>query len=308
MTASIELCASQFHVLPGGGRMRYAVFEPAGEPRATLLVAPGRREFIEKKQAELAREFLERNFRVIIFEWRGQGLSDRFLTGVTRQRDHITDFNIHIDDLCSFFETMVQPKLAGPLVVTGHSMGAHLLLRWLAERKTSGVAGAILTAPMLALGPRMMHGVWIGAAHAAVGLGYGDHYGPGQHDYGAHERVFVDNPLSHDHERFGIIGRYFDAYPDMKVGGVTYGWFYAAFKSMRGERNIAHLKGITLPILTLTGSHDRVTSAREIMRYLTHLPRAENIVLPDALHDVLNEAEPMRGAAWREIDRFLARL
>jgi lysophospholipase len=308
MTPAPELCASQFHVLPRGKRMRYAVFEPAGTPQATVLVAPGRREFIEKKYSELGREFLERNFRIIIFEWRGQGLSDRFLAGAARQRDHITDFGIYIGDLASFFEAVVQPQRTGALLVCGHSMGGHLLLRWLAEHPRSGVTGAILTAPMLALGPRFAHGAALGIGHAVVQLGLDEHYGPGQHDYGVRDRTFNDNPLTHDSERFAFMERYFDAYPDLKVGGVTYGWLYAALKSMRDQRQTGHLKNMTMPIVTLTGSLDRVTPVREIERYLAHLPRAENIVLKGSLHDVLNETEALRAPAWREIDRFLAKV
>lgn len=313
MSQTTDLCASQFYALPSlsmakAARLRYAIFEPPQPPQATILVALGRREFIEKKYAELGREFLERNFRVIIFEWRGQGLSDRFLSGAARQRDHITDFTLHLDDLTAFYNDVVKPNQRGRLWVLGHSMGGHLILRWLAERQKTGIQGAVLTAPMLALGPRFAHGIALGASHVAVQLGFGEHYGPGQNNYGESDKTFIDNPLSSSPERFALMERFFSAYPDMEVGGVTYGWLYAAMKSMRDERSVSYFKDVMLPILTLTGDRDRVTPVKENSRYLSQLPRVESIVLAGSLHDVLNEVEVIRAEAWKHIDRFLARV
>nr|MDP9127367.1 alpha/beta hydrolase [Pseudomonadota bacterium] len=130
----------------------------------------------------------------------------------------------------------------------------------------------------------------------------------GQHDYGPADRTFAGNPLSQDPDRFGIMERYFRAFPDMTVGGVTWGWLSAAMRSMREVRHFPYLGRITLPILTLTGSLDRVTPARELERYLACLPGADNIVVPGALHDVMNETDACRAAAWWYIDRFMTRV
>ncbi|MDP9127706.1 MAG: alpha/beta hydrolase, partial [Pseudomonadota bacterium] len=173
-----ELVPSLFHQLAGGARIRYARLEPGGPARATALVACGRREFIEKKLAESGAQLLDRGFRLIVFEWRGQGLSDRFLTGALRQRDHITDFNVHLDDLSSFYENVVLPVQQGPLIAFGHSMGSHLLLRWFAERQKTGIHAAVLAAPMLALGPRAAHVVALGIGWTAGEFGFGENYGP----------------------------------------------------------------------------------------------------------------------------------
>lgn len=309
MSDRSELCESRFHTLPGGPRMRYALFAtPSGAPRGTILVAPGRREFIEKKIAEMVPEFLERNFRLIIFEWRGQGLSDHVLDGAMRQRNHITDFGIYLDDLCSFYESVVRQHQAGPLLALGHSMGAHLIMRWLAERQTTGVHAAICTAPMLAIGPRSAHATALGFGRIAVALGRGKSYGPGQHDYGPLEREFANNPLTHDRERFNIIQNYFDAFPDMATGGVTWEWLLAALRSMRDMRNGPCLGRITLPVLAMTGGQDRVTPALELERYLPQLPQGKSIIIPNARHDLLNEVDTYRTETWRHIDLFLSRV
>jgi alpha-beta hydrolase superfamily lysophospholipase len=62
------------------------------------------------------------------------------------------------------------------------------------------------------------------------------------------------------------------------------------------------------PVLAITGDKDHVTPARELARYLVQLPDIQNVILPGALHDVLNEADIFRLEAWRNIDRFLERV
>ena len=50
----------------------------AEEPRGTVLLFPGRTEYIEK-YGRTAQELAERGFATLAIDWRGQGLSDRML-------------------------------------------------------------------------------------------------------------------------------------------------------------------------------------------------------------------------------------
>lgn len=308
MPVSTELFAGQFHMLPDGTRMRYALFDPPQTPRATIFIAPGRRDFIEKKYTEMGADFLQRGFRVIIAEWRGHGLSTRFWSDARRQREHITDFDIYLDDLDSFYEAIIRTHQTGPLLVCGHSMGGHLLLRWLAEHSKRNVKAAIVIAPMLALGSRAAHAIAGVASRLMLKVGRGEHYGPWQHDYDWRDRIFLGNPLTHDRTRFALMPEYFKARPELMVGGVTWAWLSSALKSMRGMRRAHYLEQVAAPVLAITGSRDRVTPARELARYMPSLPRVTNIVIPGARHDVMNELETFRAEAWRHIDGFLGKV
>ena len=294
--------------LPGGKKLRYAIVDPAGAPHATILIAPGRREFIEKKYAELGPEFLARGFRLIFIEWRGQGLSSRPLDGARRQRDHAIDFTQHIDDLNLFHDNILRPNLVGKLIIHGHSMGAHLLLRWLTERPDAGVAGVFLTAPMLALAGPIAHASASFVSWSSIKLGYGEDYAPMQHDYNDEDRAFAGNPLCHDPERFAIIERYFAAYPDLAVGGVTWDWMQAAIKSMYGAQRRFRLERVDAPLLAIIGNEDRVTPPDETIRFLKMMPKAETVLIPGARHDVMNEIAPCRDEAWRQVDGFLKKV
>ena len=130
---SFNLLPHTFFALNDGGRLRYAQFMPATKPRGTILILPGRREFIEKKYTELGQPLLDLGFKLIIVEPRNHGLSSRILSGSALQRDHLEDFSTHLNDLRAFFAAIVLPELTTPLIVHGHSLGGHLLLRWLVE-------------------------------------------------------------------------------------------------------------------------------------------------------------------------------
>jgi len=300
------LLPHSFLTLKDGCRLRYAQIAPKRRPRGTVLIVPGAREFIEKKYDECGKKIVDWGFRVIIYEPRGQGLSSRFLDGVKRQRNHIDNFSIHIDDLRAFYEKIIVPRLAEPLIVHGHSLGAHILLRWIAEDRPSRVAAAVVTAPMVAF-------AGMAAYHAAYGLawmnarvlGDGTDYMPMQNDFGGDDLMFAGNFLTHDRERFSALENYYKAHPDLKTGGVTWGWTLAAMQSMHVLQSWPYLARIRVPVLSLTGDQDFVTPLSEITPFLSMIPAIRLRTISGARHDLMSETDALRDAAWREIEEFL---
>ena len=76
-----------------GMRVRLGHARPHGRPRGTVLVLPGRAEFIEKYRETLA-DLTSAGFAVVTLDWRGQGGSDRFIP--RRQPDHVTRFEAYL--------------------------------------------------------------------------------------------------------------------------------------------------------------------------------------------------------------------
>ncbi|MGE3624455.1 MAG: alpha/beta fold hydrolase [Bdellovibrionales bacterium] len=293
-----------FHACGDGARLRYAVAGPESSPRGTILVLPGRREFIEKKHFEFGEELTRRDFQVIYMEWRGQGLSTRALDGRRRQRDHTMDFGVLLADLTDFYRNVVKPRQAGPFIVAGHSMGGLLATLWLAEHaEETGAKALILTAPAFAIGvPRGTN--LISRALALMGAEW---YAPGMHDYNDIDRKLNVRLLSHDAERNAIIEKYFDGVPDMAVGGVTWGWLAAVFRMLARIRQPDFLERIALPVLAICGGKDIVTPSAKSIALLRRMPNVEIVTIPGALHDIMNEADNYRSEAWRAIDGFLRR-
>ena len=61
-----------------GKRIRVAHWLPEGTARGTVMLFPGRTEYIEK-YGESVKEFTSRQFAGLSIDWRGQGLADRLL-------------------------------------------------------------------------------------------------------------------------------------------------------------------------------------------------------------------------------------
>ena len=62
-------------------------------PKGTILLQQGHNEFIEKYY-ETIEEFIERDFSVIAFDWRGQGMSDHQINDVHKAYINDFDFNL----------------------------------------------------------------------------------------------------------------------------------------------------------------------------------------------------------------------
>lgn len=304
-----QLTSSKLCTLPDGRRLRYAVVDPKTPPKATIIIAPGRREFIEKKQYEWQAAMTARGFRQIYFEWFGQGLSDRFFTGNARQRDHAEagTFDRHVADLQSFYTSTLKPIIKIKLVVTGHSLGGHLMLRWLAEHRPPEVNAAILTAPMMTIGNEIFLATASSVSPLVCSHGRGDTYAFSQHDYGTDDTKFADNPLSHDVERFAYMEQAFTQHPDLTVGGVTWGWMQEATRSIHLARRLGYLAAITTPCLTLSGEADQVTPPRSMSRPMNSIKNSSNLMIEGARHDLMNESDPYRNQAIYYIDEFLTR-
>jgi lysophospholipase len=306
MAGEIPDARYESFTLADRAKMRFAVFEPQGELRGTVLCLQGRREFIEKKYLEVGRDLRQRGFRTIHFDWRGQGLSTRILRDPHRERDHATDFEIFLDDLRQFYRNVVVPRSDGPLIVFAHSLGCLLGTRWLVESKGEDAPqpnAVIFTAPALAIGvPRFS----LPISTMLCRLGFGEYYAMGQHNYGGRrDTTFLRNVLTHDRSRFTIIEKHFISNPQMAVGGVTWGWLKAALDSIDHLQQPGYLERIELPLLALCGGRDIVTPPSQAIPLLRRIPHADIYLIRGALHDLMNESDHFRDQAWKYIDSFL---
>jgi lysophospholipase len=102
--------------------------------------------------------------------------------------------------------------------------------------------------------------------------------------------------------------QYFNAHPDLTVGGVTWGWLDAALISMHKLQQKNYFETLKLPLLTITGGADHVTPPNELSHVIKRIPGAKHVIIPDARHDIMNESDVYRDQAWQQIDGFLSAL
>ncbi|MGB1547777.1 MAG: alpha/beta fold hydrolase [Alphaproteobacteria bacterium] len=281
--------------------IRYAAWEPEGEAKGTVVLLNGRSEFIEK-YAEPIGELLDKGYAVWSKDWRGQGLSSRPLAN--RRKGHADSFDPFLSDLHVFLTEVVRPNSEGPYLGLGHSMGGHLLLRYLAERP-GFFARAILSAPMVDIHtmgwPR---GMVEGLAEFAVWLGMSQHYVPGMGDDDPYQITFSKNLLTSDPVRFHQTRAWTEEDPALALGGPTYGWMRAAYESIAKLEDSNYAGAIDTPVLLLSADKDRVVLNEAQERLSRHLPKASFASLPDAKHEIMLERDPIRARFWELFDQF----
>jgi lysophospholipase len=150
------MVTSEFRALtlatPDKRHLRGGVWElPAGTAkRAICVVLNGHTEFLEK-YGEVAGELRARRFEVVSLDWRRQGASER--RGYGNRAGHVGNFEEYDSDLAALLLQVVEPiqrtlPAPVPVMALAHSMGAHILLRFLHEHKRR-FACAVGVSPML---------------------------------------------------------------------------------------------------------------------------------------------------------------
>jgi lysophospholipase len=277
---------------------------PHGDPRGSILFMPGRGDAYEKYLEALG-QWHAQGWRVTAADWRGQAGSGRL--GIDAVTGHVDDFAIWIEDLARFWAEW-KNETPGPHVLVGHSMGGHLVLRALVERKVDPEA-VVMTAPMLGLHPRFVpSAVLHGAARLMTALGdprrpaWKWSEKPGQLPVGR------ANLLTHDAERYADEHWWREKRPELVMGPGSWGWTRAGIASIRLLDRPGALEAVRTPVLILATDADRLVEYGAIERAARRLPQAELIRFgPEARHEILREADGVRDRALAAIGDFLDR-
>lgn len=265
--------------------------EGEGHPRGSLLYASGRADFVEK-YLEALDHWHRRGWGITGFDWRGQGGSGRIVPGLAGS--HLASFDPLIDDIAAF-AAQWRAATPGPHVVVAHSMGGHLVLRALAERRIEADA-VVLTAPMIGLAaPR------VGRAVAFLAGLFGMSMRPIAEDL---EPGMKQPRLTSSVERFADATWWKETHPELASGVPTWGWVHAAYDSIARLRRPGALEGIRTPLLIVAATGDRLVSNADMARAARRIPGARLARSPGA-HEILREADPIRLAALETIDDFL---
>ena len=274
--------------------------QPAGgEPRGSLLFAGGRGDFIEK-YFEVHHHWHARGWNVTAFDWRSQGGSRGDIAG-----GHLESLDPLVDDLDALIGDWLA-GMPGPHAAVGHSMGGHVLLRTLAERK-SPIDAAVLVAPMLAInsGPLPPWGATF-VAGAIRTLGWGRLPVWRASDPPPPAGSLRQTYLTSCPERYEDELWWWRKEPGYSLGAPSWGWLDAAYRSC-AALTPEKLASVATPILLLGTERDRLVSPAAIGSAAASLPNAELHMFEDAGHEILREADPIRLDALERIDAFLDR-
>ena len=270
---------------------------PAADPLGSIAFLGGRGDFVEKYLEALA-HWHAAGWHVAGFDWRGQGGSGRFLADPLVC--HSPGFDPLVADLAAWLSDW-QATAPAPHAVVAHSMGAHLLLRAIAERGAAPARIALLS-PMIGIGVKGVPVPVVGlAARAAVALGRG-------------ERRIWEGDLDNYGDRMSSCpDRQEDKAwwkaerPDIASGAPSWGWLAAALASIR-TLPADRLAAIATPALLVASERDPVIAVAAVRRAAAAMPHAELMLLPGTGHELLREADARRLPVLARIDAFLAPL
>lgn len=270
-------------------------------PRGSILFLGGRGDFIEKYLESLD-HWHRAGWHVTSLDWRGQGGSGRF-SGNPRI-GHVTDFGIWLSDLRQVLAGW-QRDTPGPHVLMGHSMGGHLLVRALADGLAAPDA-AVLIAPMM--GFKAPYPDWMGlkVARLMVRLRGAEAAAWKESEKPGASMQMRQSLLTHDPDRYADELWWRQQRPEVQLGPASWGWVEQAYRSFLSLARPGRLEGIATPLLSLSASADALVSAAAIRR---DMARIRGAVLheygPEAAHELLREADPVRADALTRITTFL---
>ena len=291
------------HWLEGRGGVKVRVLtapSTRGEARGSVIVAPGRTEFIEK-YFEVIRELQARGFAVFCIDWRGQGLSGREVENSLK--GHFVSFDDPVNDLSTALKLLAD-RLPRPYIGLAHSMGGAITLRALMTRRVEYEAAAF-SAPMWGI-PNLTD-VAKKYVRFMVSLGAGGQFAPNVEKKWKREN-FKKNPVTHDKARHDRCQGLIAEEPRLALAGPTNGWVAAAADATEGFRQPGALAHVRIPILVATAGEEQLVDNAAQEAVVHELPDVRHITIEGAKHEILMEVDPIRTQFWEAFDQLVERV
>jgi lysophospholipase len=285
----------------GGVKLRVLTAPPlTPSPRGSVIVAPGRTEFIEK-YFEVIRELQARGFAVFCIDWRGQGLSGREVEN--GQKGHFLSFDDPVNDLSTALRVFAD-RLPRPHIGLAHSMGGGILLRALQTRRVE-LDAAAFSAPMWGIAG--LTNLAKRYSRFMTSLGVGGLYAPSVSTKWKRE-AFKRNPVTHDRARHTLCQDLITEEPRLALAGPTLGWVAAAADMIEGFHQPGALAHVKIPILVATAAEEELVDNPSHAAVAAQLPNATHVTVPGAKHEILMETDDLRAQFWAAFDALAARV
>jgi lysophospholipase len=276
---------------------------PAIGARGSILWLGGRGDIIEK-YLECFAQWHAEGWQVTSFDWRGQGGSGRILPD--RSVGHAADFAPWLADLEAFWGDW-KATTPGPHVLMGHSMGGHLVLRALAERRVAPDA-VVLSAPMLGFEPSPVPLALAGFVASMLGRIVPTRKAWPENERPAPREASRQAFLTHDPERYADELWWKARIPELALGPPSWAWVAAAYRSVGWLDTPGRIESIDVPMLLIGTEGDQLVSPKAIHRTAARVKRSELLMFDaSAAHEVLREVDKVRDAALARIGDFLDR-
>lgn len=280
-----------------GKRIRVGSW-PLDKAKGTVLLFPGRTEYIEK-YGITARELAGRGLATMAVDWRGQGLADRLLDDPLI--GHVETFPDYQKDVAAMMRAARELGLPRPYFLLAHSMGGCIGLR--AVMEGIGVQAAAFTGPMwgIYIKPqlRFIAGMM---ARTMPRLGRGTDLPPGTgRDPYVLTAPFKDNMLTGDAQMFDMMRDQINAHPELALGGPSYVWLREALAE---TAHLANRAAPSLPAVTWLGSNERIVNTRHVHTRMETWKGGRLEMIEGGEHEVLMGTDAQRRLVMDGIEKL----
>lgn len=287
----------------GDGQRLRAAYWPCAGAKGTVLIFPGRSEYIEK-YGRAARDLAARGYACVTLDWRGQGLADRAYAD--RMIGHVDDFAAYQRDADALLDWVASQSAPGPLFLLGHSMGGCIglraALRGLPFRALAfsapmwGISLAAWMRPLASVVAQVS--VWMRQAHRYAPMTGGTTY--------VLSVPFAGNVLTTDNEMWDYMRHQMAEAPDLALGGPSMGWLHAALRECAA---LSAQPCPALPCVTALGTAEKVVDTAPIHLRMAAWPGGRLDLYPGAEHEVMMEQHAHRARFFEAVcDLFDAQL
>ena len=280
-----------------GKRIRLGLW-PLEGARGTVLLFPGRTEYIEKYglcAADLAR----RGLATLAVDWRGQGLSDRLLPD--ERIGHVDAFGDYQKDVAALLRAARELNLPRPFFLLAHSMGGCIGLR--AAIEGLPVQAAAFTGPMwgISVAPQLRALAWsLPRLMPRIGQGHRLSLGTKIDAYPL-IAPFEDNLLTTDPEMYDMMRDQLAAHPELCIGGPSFIWLREALAE---TLHLAGRSAPNLPCVTYLGSNERIVAKNRVIARMANWKGGRLEIVEGGEHEVLFELPELRNPIFDGLERF----
>lgn len=261
---------------------------PVKNAKGTVLIFPGRTEYVEK-YGRSAAELAKRGYSCVAIDWRGQGIADRLLDN--RAVGHVDVFEDYQLDVRAMLDHVKKLGLPEPYHLLGHSMGGCIGLRSIYDGLN--VKTAVFSAPMwgIKMSPALRPIAW-GLSSVSKPLGFSEIFAPGQQAETYVLRATAeDNTLTSDVSSFEILQRQLQTHPDLALGGPSLHWLN---ESLREMRMLSQRASPDIPCRVFLGSDEAIVDPARIHERMARWPGGDLVILDKGRHEVLMETKSLR--------------
>ena len=252
--------------------------------KGTVLIFPGRTEFVEK-YGRAAKALHDRGYASVVVDWRGQGISDRMTAN--RAIGHVGSFLDFQHDVNAVMDHARALDLPRPYFMIAHSMGGCIGLRSLQDGLD--IKAAMFSAPMwgIQMSVALRPIAW-GLSTVSRHLGFDETLAPGQFEQPYVLRApFEGNALTNDAAMFATLGDQLRRHPDLALGGPSLRWLNTSLREMH---RLSLRASPDLPCITFLGSKEAIVDPVRIRDRMSHWPGGQLRIIAGGQHEMMMDS------------------